>query len=158
MTGKPDLSVGDYFEMRRELIFADRPADIAWLENLIGETQAEVVDDIVVNSCWWQELPDFVGGKGTPAERRNSLRAVFAGKRAPFPTFAGGFRSSEIEEASLRLNTAVKILSGFAGKQFHVNRRPAWAAGLQFLASANTSGGTPAGLISFTDRREETAA
>ena len=94
MTGKPDLSVGDYFEMRRELIFADRPADIAWLENLIGETQAEVVDDIVDNSCWWQELPDFVGGKGTPAERRNSLRAVFAGKRAPFPTFAGGFRSS----------------------------------------------------------------
>jgi hypothetical protein len=94
MTREPELSVGDYFKARRELILADRPADIARLENLIGETQAEVVDDFVENSCWRQDLPEYVGGKGTPAERRNALRAVFAGKRAPFPTFAGGFRSS----------------------------------------------------------------
>ena len=95
MTREPELSVGDYFKARRELILADRPADIARLENLIGETQAEVVDDFVENSCWRQDLPDFVGGKGTPAERRNALRAVFVGNRALFPTFAGGFRSSE---------------------------------------------------------------
>jgi hypothetical protein len=60
---------------------------------LIGETQAGVVDDFIENSCWRQDLPDFVAGKGTPAKRRNALRAVFAGKRTPSPASEGGIRS-----------------------------------------------------------------
>jgi hypothetical protein len=93
MTGKPALSVGDYFDARRELIFAEQLADIARLEELIGETQTEVVDDFIENSCWRQDLPDFTGGKGTPAERRSALRAVMLGNRAPSPSFVGGIRS-----------------------------------------------------------------
>jgi hypothetical protein len=71
------LTMTRYFEARRELIFADRPADITRLEKLIEETQADVVNDLIENSRWSQDLPDFVGGRGTPTERRHALRAAF---------------------------------------------------------------------------------
>ena len=41
------LTMTRYFEARRELIFADRPADITRLEKLIEETQADVVNDFI---------------------------------------------------------------------------------------------------------------
>lgn len=77
MSEQPTLDITEYFAARRRLILADDPAEITRLETSIGETQPEVIDDFIENSCWSADLPDFVGGRGTPAERRAALRAVY---------------------------------------------------------------------------------
>jgi hypothetical protein len=76
-------TIADYFDARRELICTDPASEVARLELLIGESQAEVVDDFIENSCWRAGLPDFVGGKGIPAERRDALRVAMCRKDAP---------------------------------------------------------------------------
>lgn len=60
------------------LILSDDPAEIAEIEAAYGMTQAEVVDRFIENSCWSVDVPEFVGGKGTPRERRAALRAAYA--------------------------------------------------------------------------------
>jgi hypothetical protein len=59
------------------LIFADDPAEIARLEALLEGTQTEAVDEFIEQSYWSEDVPQFVGGKGTPAERREALRAAY---------------------------------------------------------------------------------
>ena len=54
-----------------------RPDRISRLETSLGETQSEVIHDFIENSCWSADLPDFTGGRGTPANRRAALRAAY---------------------------------------------------------------------------------
>jgi hypothetical protein len=58
------------------LILSDDPTEIARLETELEGTQAEAVDHFIERSCWSLDLPEFVGGKGSPAERRAALRAA----------------------------------------------------------------------------------
>jgi len=59
------------------LILADDPAEIAEIEAAYGRTQAEAVEDFIEASCWSDAVPELVGGKGTPRERLDALRAVY---------------------------------------------------------------------------------
>ena len=68
MSEQPTLTITEYFDARRRLILTDDAAEISRLETSLGETQSEVIDDFVENSCWSADLPDFTGGRGTPAK------------------------------------------------------------------------------------------
>jgi hypothetical protein len=72
-----NFNFGEYFAARQWLLLTDDPAEIAALEAFTGETQSEVVDDFVENTCWSNNLPQYVGGRGTPTERKQALRAAF---------------------------------------------------------------------------------
>jgi hypothetical protein len=63
------------------LIFTDKPADIAPLEAELENTQSAAVDFMIEETCWSDDVPQFVGGKGTPAERRTALRKAFLANR-----------------------------------------------------------------------------
>lgn len=62
-----------------QLIFADDPAEIARLETLAEVSQSAAVDLFIEQSCYDRDLPAFVGGKGSPPERRVALRAAYKG-------------------------------------------------------------------------------
>jgi hypothetical protein len=49
---------------------------------LLEGTQTEAVDEFIEQSCWSEDVPRFVGGKGTPAERREALRAAYRAQNA----------------------------------------------------------------------------
>jgi hypothetical protein len=74
----------DAFTMSKEirvlLIWADEPDQIAGLEAVCGMTQAETIDDWIEKSCWNEDehMKPFVGGKGTPEERRAAFRYALA--------------------------------------------------------------------------------
>ena len=59
------------------LILADDPAEIARLEAIHGRSQADTVDFMIEDTCWSMELPELRGGKGTPRERLEALRAAY---------------------------------------------------------------------------------
>lgn len=63
------------------LIFADNPADISRLETELEGTQAEAVDEMIERSCWAEDVPNLVGGKGTQAVRRSALRKAYLANR-----------------------------------------------------------------------------
>ena len=67
-------------EIRVLLIWADEPDQIAGLEAACGMTQAESIDDWIEQSCWSDDehMKPFVGGKGTPEERRAAFRYALA--------------------------------------------------------------------------------
>jgi hypothetical protein len=67
-------------EIRVLLIWADEPDHIAGLEAACGMTQAESIDDWIEESCWSDDehMKPFVGGKGTPEERRAAFRYALA--------------------------------------------------------------------------------
>lgn len=64
-----------------QLILTDNPAEIARLEAELEGTQAEAVNEMIEDSCWSDDLPKFVGGKGTAAERRSALRKAYLANR-----------------------------------------------------------------------------
>lgn len=59
------------------LILSDDRAEIAEIEAAYGMTQAEAVEDFIEVSCWSDAVPELVGGKGTPRERLDALRAAY---------------------------------------------------------------------------------
>jgi hypothetical protein len=65
------------------LIFADDPADRGRLEAELEGTPAEAVDEMIEQSCWTQDVPDFVGGKGTAQQRLIGLRAAYLANNRP---------------------------------------------------------------------------
>ena len=77
-----NMTMTEWSAILWQLIFADDPAEIARLEALLGGTQTEAVDEFIEQSCWGEDVPRFVGGKGTPAERREALRAAYRAQNA----------------------------------------------------------------------------
>ena len=69
-----------------ELILSDDPPTVAKLEAELGITQVQAVDDYIEHSCWSEDLPDFLGGKGSAEQRRAALRAAWL-KEAPDQKF-----------------------------------------------------------------------
>jgi len=65
------------------LIFTDNPADIARLQTELDGTQAEAVDFMIEETCWSEDVPQFVGGKGTAPERRKALRTAYVANKQP---------------------------------------------------------------------------
>jgi hypothetical protein len=65
------------------LIFSDNPGDRASLGTELEGTQAEAVDYMIEETCWSVDVPDLVGGKGTPEERRKALRKAYLANRTP---------------------------------------------------------------------------
>jgi hypothetical protein len=61
----------------QRLVKADDPAEIARMQAVLKCTQDEAVNHFLERSCCSEDLPDFVGGKGTPQERRSALRALW---------------------------------------------------------------------------------
>ena len=72
-----NMTMPEWSAVLWQRIFADDPAEIARLEALLEGTQAEAVDEFIEQSCWSEDVPQLVGGKGTPAERREALRAAY---------------------------------------------------------------------------------
>jgi len=72
-----NMTMAEWAAMLWQLIFADDPAEIARLEALLEGTQTEAVDEFIEQSYWSEDVPQFVGGMGTPAERREALRAAY---------------------------------------------------------------------------------
>jgi hypothetical protein len=64
------------------LIAATKPEAIADLEKQVGCTQSKVVDLYIEETCWMEDLPEFIGHRGTPQERLNALREVM--RSCPF--------------------------------------------------------------------------
>ena len=71
----------DYELLLWDLVLADDAAEITRLEEMAQATQAEAVDHFIERSCWSLDVPAFVGGKGTAAERRAALRAALHAAR-----------------------------------------------------------------------------
>jgi hypothetical protein len=65
------------------LILTDNPAEVARLETAFATTQAEAVNQMIEDTCWGDDLPEFVGGKGTPAHRRSALRIAYLANKTP---------------------------------------------------------------------------
>jgi hypothetical protein len=65
------------FAARWCLVLAEDPADIAILEAITCMSQAEAVDSFIEESCWSEELPEFVGGKRSPGDRRAALITAY---------------------------------------------------------------------------------
>jgi len=67
-------------DIRALLVWADDPQHIAGLEAACGMTQAESIDDWIEGSCYTNDpdIKPFVGGKGTPEERRAAFRFAMA--------------------------------------------------------------------------------
>jgi hypothetical protein len=78
--GKTKL--GEYFAARIWLILTDDPAAIAALEAFTGETQSEVVDDFVENTCWSNNLPQLCR-RTRDTNRKQALRAAFIAAEEP---------------------------------------------------------------------------
>jgi len=85
---KKDISPENYADVMWELIMSDDPAVIARLEEKLDGSQSEAVDEYIENSCWSQDLPHLVGNRGTPVERREALRAAYAGMTVYDPNAA----------------------------------------------------------------------
>jgi hypothetical protein len=47
----------------------------------LATTKAEAVNEMIEETGWSVDVPNFVGGKGTAPERRSALRAAFFGNR-----------------------------------------------------------------------------
>jgi hypothetical protein len=54
------------------LILADNADEIAKAEAEYGATQAGMVEYFIENTCWSEDVPDLVGGNGTPREKARS--------------------------------------------------------------------------------------
>jgi hypothetical protein len=79
----------DFADRMWELILSDDPTVIGSLEALLEGTQQQAVDHYIERSCWGEDLPRFVGHKGTAAERRTALRAAYAASLPqPEPDFS----------------------------------------------------------------------
>src|ERR1017187_7452314 len=59
------------------LILTDDPATITTLTGILKISQTEAIDDFLEESCWSDSLPDFVGHKGTAAQRLAALRGQY---------------------------------------------------------------------------------
>ncbi len=78
-----------YADRMWELILSDDTETIAQLEILLEGTQDEAVDEYIERSCWSNDLPRFVGNKGSRRERRDALRAAYIAQRPkPEPDFS----------------------------------------------------------------------
>ena len=77
-----NMTMTEWSAILWQLIFADDPAEIARLEALLEGTQTEAVDEFIEQSCWSEDVPQLVGGKGMPAERREALRAAYRAQNA----------------------------------------------------------------------------
>ncbi len=66
----------DFVDKFLWLIAATNPEYVAKLEAEAEITQAEAVDYFIEETCWGNDLPDYVGGRGTPAERLKAFRSV----------------------------------------------------------------------------------
>lgn len=73
----------------RRLILTDDVAEQARLESSLGSTQAEVVSEFVERTCWGEDIPHLIGGRGTPAERLAALRAAFSRDNEVAPAARG---------------------------------------------------------------------
>jgi hypothetical protein len=56
------------------------------IERVLQFTQAQAVDQMIEHSCWSADLPNLVGGRGTPDARRDALRAAYRAAHPPEPT------------------------------------------------------------------------
>jgi hypothetical protein len=70
-------SITELWKQTQELVRADDPAEIQRLEALTGTTQADAVNGFIEESCCSEDLPQWTGGKGTPAERLDALRTLW---------------------------------------------------------------------------------
>jgi hypothetical protein len=43
----------------------------------------KLLDFMIEETCWSEDLPDLVGGKGTAAGRRTALRKAYLANRTP---------------------------------------------------------------------------
>jgi hypothetical protein len=72
-----------YADRMWELILSDDAQNIARLEILLEGTQDDAVDQYIERSCWSDDLPRFVGNKGTARARRDALRAAYIAQLPP---------------------------------------------------------------------------
>jgi hypothetical protein len=71
------MSVSEFAKISWQLIFADEPKGIAELEAELEAPRAEIVDWLIEETCWSDDLPSFVGHKGTSLERLAALRDAY---------------------------------------------------------------------------------
>jgi hypothetical protein len=77
-----DRDPNEYILTLWRLILAEDPGQVAQLETLIGKAQNEAVDHFIERSYWGEDVPAFVGGKGTPTERRAALLTAYRAHQA----------------------------------------------------------------------------
>src|SRR5262245_26314709 len=70
------VSVVDWMTAQA-LVLSDDAIEIKRLETLIGCSQDELVNHYIEKSCYSDDLPEYVGGKSTPQERLDALRALW---------------------------------------------------------------------------------
>ncbi len=61
----------------QQLVRCDDPQEMRRLESLLKMTREEAVDHYIEDSLCTRDLPRHYGGKGTAAERRAALRALW---------------------------------------------------------------------------------
>jgi hypothetical protein len=72
-----DLTVKEWVTAAQKLVNCDNPEEIRRLERLLECTHEEAVSSFIEESCCGEDLPEYIGGKGTAAERRDALRALW---------------------------------------------------------------------------------
>lgn len=75
--GLVSLTAIEWSAAAQELVRSYNAEEISELETLLGCTRDEAVSHFVEESCCSDDLPDFVGGKGTPEDRRYALLALW---------------------------------------------------------------------------------
>jgi len=71
------MSVSEFAKISWQLILADDPRRIAKLEAKLEAPRTEIVDWLIEETCWSDDLPSLVGHKGTSLERLAALRDVY---------------------------------------------------------------------------------
>ena len=57
-------------------VLTDDPAKMAEFQKRFGVSQDQAVDEFIETTCWAEDLPKYVGKKGTPQQRLQALRRV----------------------------------------------------------------------------------
>jgi hypothetical protein len=66
-----------------EPILSDDADTIRRLQEDLGLTQAQAVDEFIQTSCWAEDVPHLLGNRAPAAERLAALRAAYRTQNAP---------------------------------------------------------------------------
>ena len=77
------MTEASYADRLWALVFADDPDVIGRLEIELETSRLAAVDGLIERSCWSEDLPQLVGGKGSTAERLAALRAAHRQQKKP---------------------------------------------------------------------------
>jgi hypothetical protein len=77
MIEQSQRSVVEWAAAAQGLVLSDDAKEIRRLEKRLGCSREEAVDYFVEDSCCSDDLPEYVGNKGTRQERLTALRALW---------------------------------------------------------------------------------